>query len=107
MTFQDVDRLPNYELGLWGQTVDRWCCEGMPEDAVYLTWFEGEPYFGIDRRTFAPINVGMIPQFETETIEETERYIVFRHANGIITKALKEGTVRGTRPSMDQYLSFP
>ncbi|MGQ9629393.1 MAG: uroporphyrinogen decarboxylase family protein [bacterium] len=109
MEFKDVDRLPNYELALWGQTVERWYDEGMPRDAVYLNWFEGEPYFKIERRAFAPINVGMVPPFtfEAEVIEETERYIIARHPNGIVTKALKEGTVRGTRPSMDQYLSFP
>ena len=107
MQFQEVDRVPNYELGIWGQTVDRWYAEGMPEDAVYLNWFEGEPYFGIERRAFTPVQVGMIPAFDTETIEETDRYIVYRHTDGIVTRALKEGTVRGTRPSMDQYLSFP
>jgi uroporphyrinogen decarboxylase len=107
MKFEDVDRLPNYELGLWGQTVKCWYDEGMPEDVVYLNWFDGEPYFRIDRRAFAPVHVGMIPPFEAETIEETERYIVYRHTDGIVTRALKEGTVRGTRPSMDQYLSFP
>lgn len=107
MEFKEVDRLPNYELALWGQTVERWFSEGMPRDAVYLNWFEGESYFKIDRRAFAPISISMIPPFESEVIEETDRYIVSRHENGILTKALKEGTVRGTRPSMDQYLSFP
>ena len=107
MAFKEVDRLPNYELGLWGQAIERWYGEGMPRDAVYLRWFEGEPYFGIDPRAFAPVEVGMVPPFETEVFEETERYLVSRHPTGIITRALKEGTVRGTRPSMDQYLSFP
>jgi len=107
MNFQEVDRVPNYELGLWGQTVDRWHREGLPQDVLYLTWFEGEPFFRLDRRAFAPLQTGMIPPFEVETLEETERYIVYRHADGIVSKALKEGTARGTRPSMDQYLSFP
>ena len=107
MRFEDVDRLPNYELGLWGQTIERWGNEGMPLDSVYLKWFEGEPYFKIDRRDFAPVDVMMLPPFEEEVIEESERYLVYRHPTGIVTKALKEGTVRGSRPSMDQYLSFP
>lgn len=107
MTFREVDRRPNHELGLWGQTVERWEREGMPMDAVYLDWFQGEPFFGIDRRAFAPVSADQIPPFETETLEETERYIVYRHTDGVVTKALKEGTVRGTRPSMDQYLAFP
>jgi len=40
-------------------------------------------------------------------IEETDRYVTARHANGIVTKALKEGTVRGTRMSMDAYIGHP
>ena len=107
MAFETVDKVPNYELGCWGQTTERWFNEGMPKDALYLKWFEGEPYFNLGRRGFAYINVGVIPPFDYEVIEETDRYLIARHENGIITKALKEGTVRGTRMSMDQYLSFP
>jgi len=107
MNFQSVDRVPNYELGAWPQTVDRWHGEGLPRDVAYFHWFEGDPYFGIDRRAFAPINTSMLPPFDYEVLEETERYIVARHPNGIVTKALKEGTVRGVRMSMDQYISFP
>jgi hypothetical protein len=107
MAFEPVDRVPNYELGCWGQTIERWLAEGMPRDAVYLNWWEGEPYFGLDRRGFAALNVGMVPPFDYEVIEETERYLVARHGNGVVTRALKEGTVRGTRMCMDQYLEFP
>jgi uroporphyrinogen decarboxylase len=48
----------------------------------------------------------MIPAFAPEVIEETDRYVVHRDGQGIVRKAMKEGTVRGTRPSMDQYLRF-
>ena len=107
MESKKVDRVPNYELGLWGQTIQEWFQQGLPQDALYFSWFEGEPYFKIDRRAFAPINIGMIPHFEYQVIEEDERTITARHENGIVTKALKVGTVRGTRMSMDQYISFP
>jgi uroporphyrinogen decarboxylase len=107
MSFETVDRIPNYELGIWQQTADRWTAEGMPRGNVYLNWLEGEPFFGIDRRGFAQIYVGMWPGFEYQVLEEDERYIVARHPNGIITKALKEGTVRGMRMCMDTYISFP
>ena len=107
MNFEPVDRLPNYELPLWGQTVERWHNEGMPRDAVYLNFFEGEPFFKLEGRGFAPVGVGMIPGFDYELIEETERYVIARNGAGIVTKALKEGTVGGTRMSMDQYLEFP
>jgi hypothetical protein len=107
MAFEPADRVPNYELACWGQTIDRWLREGMPQDSVYLNWWEGEPYFDLDRRGFAALNIGMLPGFEPQVLEETERYVVARHANGVVTKALKEGTVRGTRMCMDQYIGFP
>jgi uroporphyrinogen decarboxylase len=49
----------------------------------------------------------MLPPFEVDIIEETDRYIVARKENGIVTKALKEGFLDGQRMSMDQYLDFP
>lgn len=107
LSFQPVDRLPNYELGCWGQTVARWIDEGMPEHSVYLNWFEGEPYFHLERRGYAALNIGMLPQFDYEVIEDSEEYLVSRHVDGIVTKALKAGTVRGTRMTMDQYLTYP
>jgi hypothetical protein len=107
MDFKSVDRVPNYELGVWGQTIDRWYSEGMPHDSAYWNWSEGEPFSRIERRGFARISMEMLPPFEYEVLEESERYIVARHANGIVTRALKEGTVRGTRASMDTYIDFP
>jgi uroporphyrinogen decarboxylase len=107
LNFQSCDRLPNYELGAWGQAWERWFAEGLPEHEMFFDWFEGEPYFGIERRGYAKINVGMLPGFKYEVIEEDERYIISRGSSGIVTKALKEGTARGTRWCMDQYLSHP
>jgi len=107
MKFQNPDRLPHYELGVWGQAIKRWNDEGMPQDMLYMNWFEGEPYFRLDPRRFSPICMAMMPQFEYEVIEETERCVTARLWNGIVTKALKEGTVLGTRMCMDQYISFP
>ena len=108
MAGEVTDWVPNYELGCWGQTIQRWLNEGMPTDQVYLgDWFEGEPLYKLDRRNFARLNVGMIPGFEHEVLEETDRYLVSRGASGIVTRALKAGTVRGTRMSMDTYIAFP
>jgi uroporphyrinogen decarboxylase len=107
MAFRPVDRAPNYELALWSQTYDRWLTEGLPRDTLYQNWFEGEPYFGLDRRAFTPITIWMLPGFEPEVLEETDRYVVRRHADGIVTRALKEGSVRGMRASMDQYIGHP
>lgn len=102
--------VPNYELGCWGQTVERWFREGLPQDRSMvgrMDMFEGEPLFRLNRRAFARLDIGMFPDFEYEVLEETARYVTARHRNGIVTKALKEGTVRGTRMCMDTYLSHP
>lgn len=106
MTFGNPDRAPNHELGLWGQTYERWLAEGAPREALDGNWFEGIDYFGMDRREFLNVDLGMRPLFEAQVIEETDRYIVHRDGHGIVRRSLKEGTVRGTRPSMDQYLRF-
>jgi uroporphyrinogen decarboxylase len=108
MSGEVTDWVPNYELGCWAQTVQRWRNEGMPDgEACVGDMFEGEPFFRIDRRDFAKLDTRPIPDFGYEVLEETERYIIARHGNGVVTKALKEGAVDGVRMSMDQYLSFP
>ncbi len=110
MRGEPSDFIPNWELGCWGQTIERWRREGMPVDRARtgdMNMFEGDDFLGLDRRAFANLNTGMIPGFAYEVLEETDRYVVQRHANGIVSKALKEGAARGTRMSMDQYLSHP
>ncbi|MFQ6043665.1 MAG: hypothetical protein ACE5PV_22655 [Candidatus Poribacteria bacterium] len=107
MRFKSVDRVPNHELGIWEQTYERWLKEGLPPDASLGDFFGGGGFFELDRRDFVDIAVHMIPCFKSEVISEDERIIVYRDGNGILRKALKEGTVRGTRPSMDQYIDFP
>jgi uroporphyrinogen decarboxylase len=106
MTFQPVDRVPNHELGYWPQAYDRWLTEGLPPDAFKMNWFEGEDFLHLDRREFVPVNLGMIPGFDYEVLEETDRHIIARHGTGYVTKALKDGTSRGGRMSMDQYMRF-
>lgn len=99
--------IPNYELGCWGQTVQRWLDEGAPADRIYWNFWQGEPFFQIDRHDYAHLNTGMIPDFGYTVLQEDAEYVTARHGNGIVTKALKAGTVRGTRMSMDQYLQHP
>ncbi len=108
LNFQPVDRLPNYELGFWPQTLDRWAKEGLSLDQMSdLNWFDGDPYFGLERRCYANINIWLMPPFDEEVLEEDERYILARNGQGILTKALKEGTSRGGRMCMDTYLEWP
>jgi hypothetical protein len=107
MEYQSVDRVPNHEVGVWAQTIDRWEQEGLNRYDLTWDWFTGCDYFDMDAKEYIPVNYGMLPPFEMEIFEENERYVIYRHQNGIITKALKEGTSGGMRASMDQYLDFP
>jgi uroporphyrinogen decarboxylase len=107
MEYRTPDKVPNWEVGVWSQTVDRWEKEGLDRRLLTWDWFTGEDYFGFDNREYIPINLGMMPRFSREIIERTDRYEVVRHGSGIVTKALIEGTSNGGRMSMDQYLSFP
>ena len=107
MEYASADRVPNHEVGVWGQTVERWGAEGLDISSLRWDWFTGEEYFGMDPREYIPVDYSLRPGFEEQTLEEGERYIVRRNRNGIVTKALKTGTARGTRASMDEYLSFP
>jgi hypothetical protein len=107
MEYQPFDRLPNHEVGVWGQTMDRWQQEGLDIYNLHWDWFTGEESLGMDPREFIPVNFGMLPGFEEEVLEQTDRYLIKRQWNGIVTKALLEGTAHGTRASMDEYMDFP
>lgn len=108
LSFSPVDRGFNYELGLWGQTIDRWHQEGWPQDEHVPDLIRGSEFFGLDRIEYLPLRVvDMIPAFDETVIEEDERYLVKRYADGRVTRALKEGEAHGTRLSMDQGISWP
>jgi hypothetical protein len=107
MEYQPVDRVPNHEVGVWGQTIDRWKDEGLDIYDLSWDWFTGEEFFELDPREYIPVNFGMLPEFEEEILEQTDRYVIKRQVNGIVTKALLEGTAHGMRACMDEYLDFP
>ncbi|MFO7636618.1 MAG: uroporphyrinogen decarboxylase family protein [Clostridia bacterium] len=107
MEYGPADRIPNHEIGVWPQTLDRWEKEGLDLQQHHWNWFEGDPAWGMDPREYIPVHYGMIPPFPEEIIEQTDRYLIKRHASGIVTKALLEGSVGNSRTCMDQYLKFP
>jgi len=108
MEYRSGDVRPNHELGLWPQTMERWRQEA-PEavEGIGWDWFSGDDKLGLDRREFIPINYSFIPAFEPELLEEDDSYEVRRSSLGIVTRALKAGTVGGGRMCMDQYLDHP
>jgi hypothetical protein len=107
MECSSPDRVPNWEVGVWAQTKDRWEAEGLVLGDYGWDWFVGEEAWGQDLREYIPVNFGMLPEFDEEVLEKGDRYEIARRGDGIVTKALIEGTVAGMRASMDQYLDFP
>jgi len=108
MEYRPCDRRPNHELAAWQQTRVRWQQE-VPEAFASFTWdwFSGERDLGMDRREFIDVDYGFIPPFQAEILDQTDEYEIARNAKGIVTRALRAGTVAGQRMSMDQYLEFP
>ena len=109
MSLQETDRFPFHEIGAWEQTLEEWKAQGLPEEEMEREggFFKGgTKILQLDRREFISLNMGPIPGFY-RVLEETDRYVIFTDSWGIKRRALKEGTVRGMRLSMDTYLDFP
>ncbi len=107
LQYHPVDRVPNMEIGLWGQTHERWVREGLsPLDSGML--IKGNVRFGLDGCADLPLGAaGPVPPFEERVIEQVGDHQVFVDARGRTRRARLSGTVGGTRMSMDQYLAFP
>ena len=101
MHFEEVDRLPWWEMWYWEQTLARWYEEGLPRDA------DLRKYFSVDRKEWVPIrsvNATLVPPFEEETIEETDTFRTYRDGDGITKKVFKKG---GGVTSMPHWVDFP
>jgi hypothetical protein len=111
MSYQAVDRVPYWEMTLWGQTLDRWLSEGMPTiETDLLGPFglrAGCRFFGLDRKDFADVRLEALPPFPETIMEETDRYRVFIDVEGSTRRALRAGESHGTRTSMDTFIDFP
>ena len=92
-----VDRLPFFfYFGPWGETLERWHTEGLPEG---VDWQEG---FGFDAGiTILDKGFGYFPKFEYQLLEDRGDRIVFRDELGITQLAKKEGA------AVPMYLDYP
>ncbi|MCS6829407.1 MAG: hypothetical protein NZ749_02070 [bacterium] len=76
------DRVPMLDIAFWPETLKRWRQEGFPEDA------DPADYFGLDRIERFGFDGSL--QLPVELIEETERWRVYRNANGLVVKEWKD-----------------
>ena len=91
------DRLFHWEMGPYEETLRRWHKEGLPIDSHW------EHFGGYDRFETAPVNFGLCPSFERETIEESGGCEIYRDLDGVVKKRLKDVPP----PAMPQYLEYP
>ncbi|MBT4503315.1 MAG: hypothetical protein HOC74_36635 [Gemmatimonadetes bacterium] len=123
MNFEPCDRVPYWEQGFWGGTVDRWYAEGMPRRHDV----QGDPEYGdtvrgpatpiapgdrichdvrdnalLDKPSLrVPVELYLCPVFEEEVYEETDDQATLRDALGIVKQTPK------ARNSIPHFLSWP
>lgn len=86
MHYGCFDRMPVWHWTGWPETIERWYKEGLPRDADQCQYFDAVWPAGI------PVNLDLIPAFESEVIEETESYALIRQGDGVIAQHSKKGS---------------
>ena len=123
MRFETCDRVPYWEQGFWGGTIERWYAEGMPRHHGV----EGDPAYGdtvrgpatpiavgdrvcpdalqatgLDKPSLrVPVELYLCPAFEEEVYDETDAQATLRDVLGIVKKTPK------SRDSIPHFLSWP
>lgn len=99
MSFKEVDRYQNTEIGLWEQTIDRWRSEDFQKNRLdnSILLLEDD-YFGLDTHQMLDIKVlKPYPFIERKILNENGRTYTCVDEFGIKIKTLKAGSVRGMR----------
>jgi len=106
LKYRPVDRIPNMEIGMWGQTRERWLREGMPESVSYLL-LAGDSHFRLDGAEGSALNAaGPVPPFQYRVLGDTAEYLTFVDERGRTRRGLKVDG-KWTSICMDTYLDFP
>jgi uroporphyrinogen decarboxylase len=84
MNYEDNHTMPVVHWTGWEETLERWYGEGLPRDVDQHEFFGTKPMWG-----WASANLGLLPAFDEEVIEETEEYRIFRGGDGVVCKDWK------------------
>ena len=98
---EKLDRVPDYELRYWPETLARWHGEGLPPSVQ--TDEEAEEFFGFDTRWLAPACVGILPPFPAAVLSEDERVKITIDYRGVS----KYQTLKNGNSTIPHYLEFP
>ena len=106
LQFKPVDRIPNLEIGVWGQTRDRWLGEGASVDWFKSVFLAGNEHFGLDGCEGNCLNAtGPLPPFDYRVLEETPEWLIFVDSVGRTRQGLKVDG-KYTSICMDHYIDF-
>ena len=123
MDFEAYDRVPYWEQGFWGGTIDRWYQEGMPR----RHGVEGNPAYGdtvrgpatpiapgdrvchdvresarLDKPSLrAPVELYLSPPFDEELLDDSGDKVMVRDAMGIVSRRPK------AKDSIPHFVSWP
>ena len=97
---EDRDRVFQWEMGPYEETVKRWREEGLPDDSTYAH------FAGYDRFERVPAGFTwhmLCPKFEWESLEESDGYETYRDVDGVIKRKL----IDAPSPGMPHYVEYP
>jgi len=96
LTFQDVDRPPFYQNMLgWDSTHERWVRE------TGIRRLNLQAYFNLDYGfENIPVQLGMVPSFKREVIEEQPEFYIERDERGILMRQRRD---RGSIPGFIEH----
>jgi len=108
---QPVDRLPMNGIWPWGETMERWRREGMPEGVHPASYLE----ILSDRGCGLPLNLNMVPPFPIRILQMGDDYVTLVDEFGVTKKVLRTDYDRsggykgaaGAMSSMSHWLDFP
>lgn len=106
-----VDRLPLPSVSPWGETMERWNCEGLTPgaDVNQELGLVSDDYAGLS------LNLNMSPVFPIHIIDEGPEYVVLIDEFGVTKKMLRRDYNRsggyqmtgGLSSSMSHWIEFP
>ena len=97
--FKDVDRVPDYEFGFWGDTIKRWHKEGLPPSLT--TMVEVELYLnleGFDCLEMIPVNMSLspLPRYRIVEYKPGGRIVIKDDIGGVYVSPIETSCVAGT-----------
>jgi len=95
MFYGEFDRMPVCHWTGWEETIERWVAEGMPRGVDQREYFDAVAHW-----TGVGANLGLLPAFDEEVLEETDEYRIFRDSAGVVQKDWKH------RSCIPHYIDF-